>query len=78
MAAVARVFSSGITEGHFRPDADPDQFASDFYGVLLQLYHASRLLEDPDAEARARRSFEALLDAARPPAGSEPAEGNRA
>lgn len=61
----ARMFSSGIAEGHFRDDADPLQFAADLDGIMLGFYHAHRLLEDPQAEARARRAFEALLDTAR-------------
>ena len=44
---------------------DPEQFAHDMYGVMLAFHHASRLLADEKAEARARRSFEGLLDAAR-------------
>lgn len=63
--SIAQIFSTGITEGQFRPDADPVQFASDLNGVMLAFYHAHRLMEDPQAEARARRSFETLLDAAR-------------
>jgi len=63
---VARIFRSGVEEGDFRPDADPDQFAADLDGVMLAFYHWYRLLQDPQAEARARRSFETLLAGARP------------
>lgn len=62
---VSTVFRSGISEGHFRADADPEQFAQDVYGVVVSYLHFARLLEDPKAEQRARRAFEALLDAAR-------------
>lgn len=62
---IAQVFRTGISEGQFREDADPLQFAADLHGVMLSYYHAHRLLEDPQAEAHARRAFEALLDAAR-------------
>jgi len=55
----------GITAGAFHNVADPEQFAHDVYGVMLAYHHASRLLRDPRAEARARRAFEALLAAAR-------------
>jgi AcrR family transcriptional regulator len=65
MDTLAQVFRSGVTEGHFRPDADPEQFAYDLHGVMLAYHHASRLLGDPDAAARATRAFEALLLAAR-------------
>jgi AcrR family transcriptional regulator len=66
MELLGRVFTTGIDEGHFAADADPDQFATDLNGVMLAHYHAHRLLEDPGAEHRARRAFENLLDAARP------------
>lgn len=54
----------GITAGQLRADADAEQFAHDLYGVMLAYHHASRLMRDPDAEARARRAFETLLAAA--------------
>ena len=63
---IATCFRSGISEGHFHPSADPDQFAHDVYGIMLAYHHAARLLKDPSAEARARASFEALLSAAAP------------
>jgi AcrR family transcriptional regulator len=62
---IATVFRTGIGEGHFHPDADADQFAQDFYGVILASHHAARLLGDSQAENRARRAFETLLIAAR-------------
>jgi AcrR family transcriptional regulator len=68
MDTIATVFRTGIAEGHVRADADPEQFAHDLYGVMLAFHHASRLLGDPDAAARATRAFEALLLAARPSA----------
>jgi AcrR family transcriptional regulator len=68
MDTMAQVFRAGVAEGHFHPDADPEQFAYDLHGVMLAFHHASRLLGDPDAAARASRAFEALLLAARQPA----------
>lgn len=65
LETIAQVFRTGIAEGQFRADADPDQFATDMHGVMLSFYHAFRLLDDGQAEARARRAFEALLDATR-------------
>jgi AcrR family transcriptional regulator len=68
---IAQVFRSGVAEGHFRDDADPDQFATDLDGVMLAFYHAYRLLRDDAAESRARRAFTRLLnDAASHPAAS--------
>jgi AcrR family transcriptional regulator len=67
---IAQVFRSGVAEGHFRDDADPDQFATDLDGVMLAFYHAYRLLRDDAAESRARRAFTRLLNAASHPAAS--------
>jgi hypothetical protein len=55
-----------VVEGHFRKDADPDQFAQDLYGIMLGFHHASRLLQDPEAGRRARKAFERLLVDAAP------------
>ena len=46
---------------------DPQQFASELYGVMLALHHAHVFMADPLAEDRARRAFEALLDGSRAP-----------
>ncbi|MGH8774049.1 MAG: TetR family transcriptional regulator C-terminal domain-containing protein [Jiangellaceae bacterium] len=62
--SIALIFRTGVTEGHFREDADPEQFASDLNGVMLAYYQANRLLDDPAAETRARNAFEALIAAA--------------
>ena len=59
---VAQVYRSGVTDGHFRADLDPDQVAHDVYGVMLAFYHGHRLLADPAAESRTRASFDRLLD----------------
>jgi AcrR family transcriptional regulator len=69
MDTIAHVFSTGIREGHFRADADPEQFASDLNGVMLSFHSNSRLLADPKAAERARVAFERLLAAARPAGG---------
>jgi len=62
---IATVFRSGVTEGQFRGDADPEQFAQDFYGVILARHHMLRLLGDERADTRARQALDALLGAAR-------------
>lgn len=63
--AVTQIARTGIAEGHFRSDLDAGQLAYDLQGVMLGHFHAHRLLRDPDAEARARHAFAALLAAAR-------------
>jgi AcrR family transcriptional regulator len=68
MGFVAELVQSVVREGQLRPDTDPDQFANDMYGVMLAYHHASRLLDDPAAEVRARRALATLVDASRTPA----------
>jgi AcrR family transcriptional regulator len=65
--SVAQMFRTGVAEGEFRADADPDQFAYDLHSTMLGYFHAHRLLDEPKAEARARHAFETLLAAARAP-----------
>ncbi|MGE0452221.1 MAG: TetR/AcrR family transcriptional regulator [Vicinamibacteria bacterium] len=65
--ALAVAFRQASEEGHLGPDADPEQLAFELYGVMLVCHHSSRLLRDPRAIERARRAFEGLLAAARPP-----------
>jgi len=62
LATAARI---AVSEGHFRPDLDPDQFAYDLKANILAYHHFSRLLRDPSAAQRARQAFEALLAASR-------------
>jgi AcrR family transcriptional regulator len=61
MEAMAQIFRTGITEGQFKPDADPDQFAFELQGLMLGHFHAHRLMRDPLAEQRTRRAFERLI-----------------
>jgi AcrR family transcriptional regulator len=65
MDFLADLARSVVREGQFRPDTDAEQFANDMYGVMLAYHHASRLLDDPAAEERARRALAALVDARR-------------
>jgi AcrR family transcriptional regulator len=59
------VYRTGVEAGHFRRDVEPEQFAYDLYSVMLGFHHASRLLRDPRAEARANAAFERLLASVR-------------
>ena len=68
LAGAARI---AVQEGHFRTDLDCQQFAQDCQGVGLGFVHASRLMRDPQARARAQRAFDALVRAARAPSAPE-------
>ncbi len=62
LAGAARI---AVQEGHFRADLDCEQFAHECGGIALGFVHASRLIRDPKARARAETVFEALLRASR-------------
>jgi hypothetical protein len=64
MAGAARI---AVSEGHFRADLDCEQFAYDCQGIGLAFVHASRLMRDPKAHARAASAFETLLQSCRVP-----------
>jgi AcrR family transcriptional regulator len=70
IAGAARI---AVQEGHFRADLDCEQFAQDCQGIGLGFVHASRLMRDPQARARADRAFDALVRAARASADASPA-----
>jgi len=63
--SLAEVFRTGLKEGHFRDDVDPEQFAFDVDGVMLSYHMSSRLIGDRRSAERARRAFENLLTQAR-------------
>jgi hypothetical protein len=65
---LAKATRIAISEGHFRSDVDPDQFAFEIYGLMLGGHTFSRFLREPKALDRARNAFEALLAMARAPA----------
>lgn len=63
--ALARAARIAVDEGHFRADVDAELFAFQQYGLVMAYYHARRLFNDPRAEERVHRAFDALVAAAR-------------
>ena len=57
-------------EGDFREELDASSFVFELYSIVLGFHYYERLFRDPDAEARALRSFEALLERSRAPSGA--------
>ena len=58
---LARAAALAVEEGHFRADLDTEQFAYEFYSIILAFHHSSRLLRDARSEERAQRQFERLI-----------------
>lgn len=72
---LVRAIRQSIDTGELRADTDPSELVFDLYGVILVLHHDARLMNSPDAQARARRALERLLGAYR--AGPAPAPTRR-
>ncbi len=58
---MARAARFAVDEGHFHPALDPDQFAYEYWALLLAHQHYCRLLRNEDTEDRTRRAFESLV-----------------
>jgi AcrR family transcriptional regulator len=65
ISALTTAARIAVEEKQFRRNLDATQFAYDFYSILLAYHHFSRLMADRQAEARARRSFEKLIEDSR-------------
>ena len=63
LATAARI---AITEGHFRDDLDPEQFAFELYGLMMASHTFGRFLREESALSRTRKAFDRLLAAAMP------------
>lgn len=61
-----------ITEGHFRADLDPRQFAFELYGIMLAAHTFGRFLHDRGTKSRTHDAFERLIAAARPATRARP------
>lgn len=64
IATAARI---AVTEGHFRADLEPAQFAYELYSIILAYHQFHRLLRDPRTEERCRSAFEGLIARSRAP-----------
>ena len=63
---LATCIRTGQNAGAFRKDADPQDFAWQVYGLMLATHQATRLLDDPTAEDRARRGLDRLIEGLQP------------
>jgi AcrR family transcriptional regulator len=59
------VAQTAIDQGEFRKDTDTAAFAQDLYGIILSFHYFARLIQDPQAEQRARASLERLIASAK-------------
>ena len=61
MSTIAKATTLAVSEGHFRADLDPAQFAFEFSAIGMSLQYAAKLVADPNAYAHARAAFERLF-----------------
>ncbi len=54
-----------VSEGHFQDSLDTDQFAFDFYSIMLGAHLFTRFLREPKTRARTTEAFERLVASAR-------------
>ena len=62
---LAGAANRAVTVGHFRADLDCDQFAFEFYALLIGYGHSHRMMRDPAARDRLKVGFERLVSSAR-------------
>jgi AcrR family transcriptional regulator len=62
---LAKATRIAISEGHFRPDCDPDQFAFELYSIMLGAHLFMRFLHEPASRGRTQEAFERLVASAR-------------
>ena len=60
--SLRRIAQSAIMEGDFRSDTDCDQFAFEFYSLLLGFHLYATLLDNADIQIRQQAAFEALIN----------------
>ena len=63
LAGAARI---AVSEGHFQRDLDVHQFVHEEYALAFGHHFISRLIQEPQAEARTRAAFERLVRDAKP------------
>lgn len=65
MEVIERIARKCVDEGSFRADLDVQQFSFEFEGIAFSLDFCQQLLNDTNAETKARRAFERLVADAR-------------
>jgi AcrR family transcriptional regulator len=58
---LTRAIQQTVDAGDLAPDLDVEELAFQLYGIVLVLHHEARLMRNPEAAARAGRSFERLI-----------------
>ena len=62
LGTITRAALIAVEEGHFDTELDTEQFAFEFWGLLLAHQHYERLLGRPDATRRVKAGMAALIE----------------
>jgi AcrR family transcriptional regulator len=68
---IVKAVDMAIQNGEFSADTDAEQFAFELFGIVATCYRSRSLFRDPQANVRAKRAFERLIEGAlqaKPPA----------
>jgi AcrR family transcriptional regulator len=74
--SLAKSIRMTIDTGEFAPDTDAEQMAFELFGVLASCYRSRNLFRDGQANIKAKKAFERLINSAlakNPPSSSTPA-----
>ncbi len=63
-SALERALQLAIDAGHLETGTDVQQAVFEMLGIIFAYYHSARLMQQPDAAARAQAAFDRLLAAA--------------
>lgn len=69
---LSELVDEAVAAGHLAKGTDTNQFVWELCGIYLGHHASSRFLRDPNADDRARRAFEALVDRHRENGGRKP------
>ncbi len=59
--SLSRAAEKAVITGEFKSKVDPKQVAYEIESIYLGYHHSFRLLKDPDAESRARKALDTLI-----------------
>ena len=64
-ALLRQLVREAVKEGNLSSEVDVEQFVWELWGIYLSHHVSSRFLGDPEADARARRAFDGLVQRSR-------------
>jgi AcrR family transcriptional regulator len=63
---IVKAVDMAMRNGEFAADTDAEQFAFELFGIVATCYRSRSLFRDPQANVRAKRAFDRLIESALP------------